>query len=1174
MKQPRTIILVAILLALPWAVLQAADEGGSISGVVVETRTGLEGQGELLVEVEGDQDDDQDGGTTVDEVVLDVARGLAKKFSAAHLPKGWELHVEGGTATASGPETKTPLRIRLDFGDGEVPEDLDVKILRAGQRLFRKKGIPVTPVSPAEVITELDEVIKVPPRITPGETIEMTPLDPEKTPSGGEWKFGEWVGEEVEPKDWGLEFGYSYSDYGFKLAPKIRWEIPESYTTDSGITIRYRDKFGDTVLEVPPTHMMVEFKDPDWTEQPRITDCTSMSFTERIICVCGYFPTPESQNAVLIDGKPLGPPLSSSKRVLHFRLPEGVGPGDHRIFGRSEVGFPTTDIVDIIVIRIGGAIDRDKLFRGESTDAHLWVEGTEDPVELLLKNHTPLIISFEGGDEQVVTTSGGDPNDVKRTVKGIKAGEFNITYRLTVADCPCVGQEIDEDDSYYQPQGETFFDDAVAHYRRGRELATRAKDAAWYGDESADELALEALRELQRSRIALQDGIEDGDIGENVTRTLTRFLDQEVAKANTVLKDPPEEPVPFEPPAMAPPPEEPPPYAYITEGAFEPCQGVWQDDVYFEDKPTKQLTQIEPALWEAELKMVAGRDTLIFGTRENQHTRIVFKGKTNGTKKVKVRHRFTLIQGGSRTTIWEEPRAYNWITIDGPTGPEKEFSTSLVSDNGLPEPGQGTAFRILPGPYIIECELIRTSGEPTGLAVAVAGTAVHTSGPTLRFVPTILYPPYSPARRASLRARARTLATISMEDLELWFPIANGSLKAFVGSSLSIHNLNDSLYDEAFQWAAGLFSSPGQDAVKNVRKNKLETALTDYFATSSTLTGGSKNLVVLDDADFNQIEAETIGAYAPAQKLIILRDRNSASTVAHEVIHTSNHLWSEEEMERMFDGKNWHNWEQDHQAHGADIGDRKIKEGLKEIMGTTSGQKWITQGTYWHLLNIFQAQPDPELFVVRAICARRSGDGQNYEFGGELLESYTIMGVPDLLAASDLTPEDPRSSAGWSVVLTDRSGEMLSRNPFQAVWRPADTSYDRSVISAVWRIPTHPDTAAIELHGPNGMVDEIRLSTSAPTVRITSPAADATVNPTGDKLSIRWSGSDPDGDPLVYSVLYSPDGGETWRREGAEVTGTEFTIDVIGRPAEPMIRVLATDGARSGEAEVSFRYKR
>lgn len=45
-------------------------------------------------------------------------------------------------------------------------------------------------------------------------------------------------------------------------------------------------------------------------------------------------------------------------------------------------------------------------------------------------------------------------------------------------------------------------------------------------------------------------------------------------------------------------------------------------------------------------------------------------------------------------------------------------------------------------------------------------------------------------------------------------------------------------------------------------------------------------------------------------------------------------------------------------------------------------------------------------------------------------------------------------------------------------------------------------------------------------------------------------------------------------RSKPTVTGSEFTLDVIGRPAKPMVRVLATDGARSGEAETNFSYKR
>jgi 5-methylcytosine-specific restriction endonuclease McrA len=115
------------------------------------------------------------------------------------------------------------------------------------------------------------------------------------------------------------------------------------------------------------------------------------------------------------------------------------------------------------------------------------------------------------------------------------------------------------------------------------------------------------------------------------------------------------------------------------------------------------------------------------------------------------------------------------------------------------------------------------------------------------------------------------------------------------------------------------------------------------------------------------------GAYAPVQKVIILRETNGVSTVAHEVIHTSHHLWSEDQMKQSFDGKNWHNHEQDHQAHGVNVKTREMQRDMKELRGTTSETKWITQGTCWYLPDVFQNQPDPEVFVVRALCARRGG---------------------------------------------------------------------------------------------------------------------------------------------------------------------------------------------------------
>ena len=86
---------------------------------------------------------------------------------------------------------------------------------------------------------------------------------------------------------------------------------------------------------------------------------------------------------------------------------------------------------------MGGSIDRERLLRGESTPLALWVEGTEEVVELRLTNTTPAIISLQGGESQVVATSGGADNRVEGTVQGLQPGPFNLLYELSADPCPC-----------------------------------------------------------------------------------------------------------------------------------------------------------------------------------------------------------------------------------------------------------------------------------------------------------------------------------------------------------------------------------------------------------------------------------------------------------------------------------------------------------------------------------------------------------------------------------------------------------------------------------------------------------------------------------------------------------------------------------------------------------------
>ena len=69
------------------------------------------------------------------------------------------------------------------------------------------------------------------------------------------------------------------------------------------------------------------------------------------------------------------------------------------------------------------------------------------------------------------------------------------------------------------------------------------------------------------------------------------------------------------------------------------------------------------------------------------------------------------------------------------------------------------------------------------------------------------------------------------------------------------------------------------------------------------------------------------------------------------------------------------------------------------------------------------------------------------------------------------------------------------------------------------------DTVALVQNGQ--VLDQRRVSANAPTVQITSPAGAATW-PAGSTQTITWTGNDADGDALIYSLLYSNDGGANW----------------------------------------------
>jgi hypothetical protein len=106
-------------------------------------------------------------------------------------------------------------------------------------------------------------------------------------------------------------------------------------------------------------------------------------------------------------------------------------------------------------------------------------------------------------------------------------------------------------------------------------------------------------------------------------------------------------------------------------------------------------------------------------------------------------------------------------------------------------------------------------------------------------------------------------------------------------------------------------------------------------------------------------------------------------------------------------------------------------------------------------------------------------------------------------------------------------------------------------------IPNDPTITGLRVVRDGQVQDELARSPHAPVGRFVNPPSLLQ-----GEVTLAWSAADADGDPLSYSVQYSPDGGPTMVAVAGDVKGAQVTINAADLPASPrgMLRLLITDG--------------
>ena len=165
------------------------------------------------------------------------------------------------------------------------------------------------------------------------------------------------------------------------------------------------------------------------------------------------------------------------------------------------------------------------------------------------------------------------------------------------------------------------------------------------------------------------------------------------------------------------------------------------------------------------------------------------------------------------------------------------------------------------------------------------------------------------------------------------------------------------------------------------------------------------------------------------------------------------------------------------------------------------------------------------------------------------------------------TQETPSGSGQWQIVLYHGSTALgtWAFTP-KTDTEPAEPgqAYDASILESVpWQTGATKSPSSYR----GGEVASRDVSAHAPVVQMITPNGGE--NLTGPLADVRWTGSDIDGDKLLYSVQYSPDAGSTWQTLITNFPFTQYWADISLLPGSTtaLFRVIASDGVNTGQAQ-------
>ena len=166
------------------------------------------------------------------------------------------------------------------------------------------------------------------------------------------------------------------------------------------------------------------------------------------------------------------------------------------------------------------------------------------------------------------------------------------------------------------------------------------------------------------------------------------------------------------------------------------------------------------------------------------------------------------------------------------------------------------------------------------------------------------------------------------------------------------------------------------------------------------------------------------------------------------------------------------------------------------------------------------------------------------------------------------TRENPKGTR--RIELQDAEGKLLFGQNFEVSFDTSDSEKQANVAPFTLFVPKIKNVHQVVLLSNGKEMTRQLRSPNSPTIRLFSPKEGEALK--GRKL-IQWEAADKDGDPLRFSLQYSPDGGKTFVPLAVNLTDQEFLLDLSQIPGSRgqtgFIRLIASDGLNTATTEVN-----